>query len=119
MESNKDFAKRLENRTLQFTVMILKFTSTFNYSIESNVVRKQLSRSASSVGANYREANRARSKKDFKNKIGICVAEASETLYWLEIINEMKFTNYSNVEIFKEAKEILALFTSINKKLTI
>ncbi len=117
MKSNKDFAKSLEERTLQFSVMILKFTSTFKYSIESQVVRKQLSRCATSVGANYREANRARSKRDFKNKIGICVAEASETLYWLEIINKMKFTDHSNKDIFKEAKELLALFTSIHKKL--
>ena len=71
-----------------------------------------------SVGANYREANRSRSPKDFKNKIKISLAEASETDYWLEIIEELKITNDSRMnDLRKEAKELLAIFTSIANKL--
>jgi len=50
-------------------------------------VKNQITKSGTSIGANYYEANKARSKADFKNKIGICKSEANETIYWLEIIN--------------------------------
>ncbi len=85
---------------------------------EALVVRNQLSKSGTSIGANYREANRSRSKKDFKNKIRISLAEASETDYWLEIIEELNWIKKENIiEIRKEAKELLAIFTSIANKL--
>lgn len=88
-QSNKDFAKELEKRTLLFAVDILKFSSSLPNSPESMVVRNQVSKSGISIGVNYREANRARSKRDFKNKINIYVAEASETDYWCEIIEHL------------------------------
>jgi four helix bundle protein len=50
------------------------------------VIKNQITKSGTSIGANYREANRARSKADFRNKIKICESEASETVYWLELI---------------------------------
>ena len=50
------------------------------------MIRNQLTKAGTSIGANYREANRARSKADFRNKISICEGEASETKYWLEIM---------------------------------
>jgi len=53
---------------------------------ESKVIKNQLTKSGTSMGANYREANRSRSKADFKSKIRICESEVSETQYWLEII---------------------------------
>lgn len=56
---------------------------------ESLVLRNQLTKSGTSIGANYHEANRLRSPKDFKNKIKINLGEASETDYWLEIIEEL------------------------------
>jgi four helix bundle protein len=58
---------------------------------EARVIRNQITKSGTSIGANYREANRARSKADFKNKIKICESEASETQYWLEMISELNF----------------------------
>lgn len=118
MMENKEFAKKLELRTLQFAISIIKLSASLPQSAESLVIRNQLSKSGTSIGANYREANRSRSKKDFKNKINISVGEASETVYWLEIIYELKWLEQNSLkEIMKESKELLAIFTSISNKL--
>ena len=83
---------------------------------EGRVIRYQICKSGSSIGANYREANRARSLADFRSKIGICEGEASETLYWLEIIQESGMNKKEITErLYHETKEILAIFTSIGK----
>ena len=81
----------MERRTLKFGIDIIRLSTTLPSTLESRVVRNQITKSGASVGANYREANRARSKADFKNKIKICESEASETQYWLEIISESNF----------------------------
>ena len=118
MMENKEFAKKLELRTLQFAISIIKLSASLPQSAESLVIRNQLSKSGTSIGANYREANRSRSKKDFKNKINVSVSEASETVYWLEIIYELKWLEQNSLkEIMKESKELLAIFTSISNKL--
>lgn len=118
MASNKEFSTQLEQRTLNFSVFVLKFLATLPKTTECVVVRNQLAKSATSVGANYREANRSRSQKDFKNKISICVSEASETLYWLEIVEAMDWgAEMIILDLKKESKELLALFTSIHQKL--
>ncbi|MFC4722054.1 four helix bundle protein [Geojedonia litorea] len=115
---NKEFAKKLELRTLQFAVSIISLSASLPKSAEALVIRNQLSKSGTSIGANYREANRSRSKKDFKNKINISVSEASETEYWLEIILELNWLEPNALkEIMKESKELLAIFTSISNKL--
>ncbi|MGB6267952.1 MAG: four helix bundle protein [Olleya sp.] len=116
--TNKEFAQVLEKRTIVFAIEILRLSSSLPNTPESLVLRNQLSKSGTSVGANYREANRSRSPKDFKNKISISLAEASETEYWLEIIEEMKLSNNPNISKMRiEAKELLAIFTSIVSKL--
>ena len=116
--TNKEFAERLEKRTIKFAVEIINLSASLPKTTEALVVRNQLSKSGTSVGVNYREANRSRSKKDFKNKIKISLAEASETDYWLEIVEEINWITKENLkEIRKEAKELLAIFTSIAKKL--
>lgn len=115
---NKEFGKELEKRTIAFAIKVLKLSSMLPDTSEAKVVRCQLAKSGSSVGANYREANRARSKADFKNKISISEAEASETGFWLEIINEMEWLPKEDVNsVKKEADEILAIFTSVGKKM--
>ena len=83
---NKQFARELEKRTRDFAVRIIELSAALPKTVEGNVIRNQLTKSGTSIGANYREANRVRSKADFRNKIGICESEASETQYWFEII---------------------------------
>ena len=78
---NKEFGKQLEKRTLAFSISILKLSGKLPSSQEARVIKNQISKSGTSVGANYREANRSRSKADFKNKIRISEGEASETIY--------------------------------------
>lgn len=115
---NKEFAKKLEYRTRQLGISIIKLSSALPNSIEAKVIKNQITKSGTSVGANYREANRSRSKRDFKNKIKISESEASETEYWLEIINDLNWIENDKLNlVMKEAKELLALFTSISNKL--
>ena len=113
----RDFAKELEKRTLKFAVQIIRLSTTLPNTPEAKVVRNQLTKCGTSVGANYREANRSRSKADFKNKITICETEASETQYWLEVIIEVGWKSYDQVKPeYEECSELLAIFTSIGKK---
>lgn len=115
---NKEFAKKLELRTLQFAKSIISLSASLPKSAEAMVIRNQITKSGTSIGANYREANRSRSKKDFRNKIKISESEASETVYWLEIIQELNWLDSILLkEIMKESKELLAIFSSISKKL--
>jgi len=65
---NKEFSKQLEKRTRKFGVSIIRLSTELPNSPESMVIRNQITKSATSIGANYREANRSRSKADFKNK---------------------------------------------------
>lgn len=65
--TNKEFAEILEKRSIKFSIDILNLSSNLPNTTEAKVVRNQLSKSATSIGANYREANRSRSKNDFKN----------------------------------------------------
>lgn len=115
---NKEFAKELEKRTKKFAVRVLKLSAQLPNTPEAKVIRNQFSKSGTSIGANYREANRSRSKPDFVNKIRISESEASETGYWLEIIQEMEWLSDDKlVDTMKEANELLAIFTSISKNL--
>ena len=115
---NKEFSKQLEKRTKNFAISIIKLSVLLPNTHESKVIKHQITKSGTSIGANYREANRSRSKADFKNKIKICESEASETVYWLEIILDLNYYDIEKVQfILNEANEILAIFTSIGKTL--
>ena len=115
---NKEFANELEKRTIKFAVRIIKLSISLPKSEEGRVIKNQITKSGTSIGANYREANRARSKADFKNKVKISESEASETQYWLEIIEDMKWIRNDKLELIKnECSELVAIFTSITSKL--
>ena len=115
---NKQFAKELEKRTRQFAVRIIKLSSCLPNTSEGSVLRNQITKSGTSIGANYREANRSRSNADFKNKIKICESEASETQYWLEVIVEAKMLSWQQIKPdYDECSELPAIFTSISNKL--
>ena len=114
---NKEFSKLLEKRTRDFGVRIIRLSTALPDTPEGREVRRQISKSGPSVGANYREANRARSKADFRSKIKICQSEASETQYWLEMIGELKWLSWERLKPeYDECSELLAIFTSISKK---
>lgn len=116
--TNKEFAVKLEKRTVKFAIEVINLSTSLPNTTEALVLRNQLTKSGTSIGANYRESNRSRSKKDFKNKIKISLAEASETDYWLEIIETLNWSDKRILDpLRKESKELLAIFTSIAHKL--
>lgn len=115
--SNKEFGKALEKRTREFAVRIIHLSMKLPDTPEGRVVRNQMTKSGTSIGANYREANRARSKADFKNRIKICESEASETQYWLEVIVAVKWFPWAEVKSdYEECGELLGIFTSAASK---
>ena len=109
--------KDLEKRTKAFALNVIKFVSSLPRNRESDVLGKQLLRSATSIGANYREANRGVSRADFANKVGTVQKEAAETQYWLELLIESAIAKDAAAELHKESSELLAIFASIGKKL--
>ena len=115
--NNKDFAKGLEERTKEFALRILRLSAGMPKTPEALVIRNQITKSGTSVGANYREANRSRSRADFMNRIKICESEASETQYWLELITAADWLPKEKVAAaHNECSELLAIFTSIARK---
>jgi len=115
---NRKFSYDLEQRTKKFAVMIIRLSMSLPNTQEGRVIRNQITKSGTSIGANYREANRARSKADFKNKIRICESEASETQYWIELIIETGWISKEKISAeYAECSELLAIFTTIGKKL--
>jgi four helix bundle protein len=117
---NKEFSKELEKRTREFAVRIIRLSIKLPNTPESKVIKNQITKSGTSIGANYREANRSRSKADFRNKIRICESEASETQYWLEVIVDSNWLNREEVKTdYEECSELLAIFTSIGKKVSL
>jgi len=114
--TRKEFARDLEKRTRQFAVRVIRLSTLLPNTPEGRVIRTQITKAGTSVGANYREANRSRSKADFKNKIRICESEASETQYWLEVMTEANMLSWEIIKSdHKECSELLAIFTSIGK----
>ncbi len=112
---NKEFSKQLQYRTKAFAIRIIRLSASLPNTVEGKIVRNQLTKAGTSVGANYREANRSRSKADFKNKIRICESESNESCYWLEITSDMEWIHSSSE--LTESNELLAIFTSIGKNL--
>jgi four helix bundle protein len=109
--------KDLEPRTKRFALAVIDFVSSLPRSREADVLARQLLRSATSIGANYREANRAVSRPDFANKIGTIQKEAAETQYWIELLIESGIAKSTTADLHKEATELVAIFTAIGRKL--
>lgn len=103
----------LKQRTKHFNLDCIAFCRAVPKSRELDSLVRQLIRSSSSVGANYRAANRAKSDKDFINKLKIVEEEADESMYWLEVFKEILKDNQSeNKRLIKEASELVAITVS-------
>jgi TIGR02436 family protein len=108
-----DIAEQLRTRTKKFALRILSLTDCLPNSPKGWVLGKQVLRSGTSVGANYRAATRAKSRADFIAKLGIVVEEADETQYWLELIGDSGLIKPSQLAALqKEAAELTAIFTA-------
>jgi four helix bundle protein len=106
----------LEGRTLEFSLGIISFVAGFPKSSTGLVIGRQLLKSATSIGANYREANRAESKSDFIHKVGIAEKEASESEYWLLSCQRAKLGADGIDGLLDEARQLLAILTTIGRK---
>jgi four helix bundle protein len=106
----------LKRRTQKFAVDVIKFIEELPRKHSLDVLSKQLLRSSTSIGANYRSACRGKSTADFINKIIIVEEEADESIYWLELIEQSALTNSNSISsLKKEANELTAIFTAIGK----
>ncbi len=106
----------LQTRTLKFAVNVIKLFETVPNSPSLNILSKQLIRSATSIGANYRSACKGKSTADFINKIIISEEEADESIYWFELIEASDLISASLIApLKKEATELTAIFTAIGK----
>jgi len=116
-QSNTEFKQALEQRTMRFAASVINALAKLPYRAALKCTISQLSRSATSIGANYREANHCESRQDFIHKISIVLKEANETLYWLDILDLFDFLSLEEKQLFKpcrqEAEEMYALFLSI------
>jgi four helix bundle protein len=106
-------SKELKERTKKFAIDVVKLVETFPKTNAGFVIGRQLIKSATSVGANYRSACRAKSKKDFISKISIVEEESDESLYWLEIALDLQLGDINKIKmLLDEANQLTAIFTS-------
>jgi len=106
----------LTERTKRFALRIIELVASLPKNRVANVIGYQIMKSGTSIGANYREAKRARSQADFVAKIGICEQETDETLYWLELLSESGVVSpYRLTELIDEANQLLAIFIASSK----
>ena len=111
MTEKEIFIKGLKQRTKKFAVDVIMSCDSLKICKASSVVTYQLVKSATSTGANYRAACRARSKAEFFSKICIVVEEADESEYWLEIIEEADLSNNKQelIRLKNEVNEIVKI----------
>ena len=107
----------LRERTKEFALRIVRMFSALPKTTEAQVLGKQVLRSGTSVGANYREAHRARSDAEFVSKIGDCLKELEETAYWLELLTDSGILPEPKLtSLIDETNQLTAIFTTISKK---
>jgi four helix bundle protein len=111
-----DKPRDLAPRTKTFALNIIRFYSSLPKTTVAQVLGRQLLRSGTSVGAHYREANRAKSTADFISKIEGALQELDETTYWLDLASaSMTTTTSATGELLVEANELIAILVSVVK----
>ncbi|MDD3498713.1 MAG: four helix bundle protein [Candidatus Moranbacteria bacterium] len=111
-----EFSKKydLEERTAVFGENVIELCKIIPHTDITIVIIRQLIRAATSIGANYMEANGASSKKDFRNKIFICKKEAQESKHWLRMLAKAHDNKKDEInELWQEAKELSMIFHKI------
>ena len=106
----------LEERTAVFAERVIEFAAEVERNAVTLPLITQLVRSATSIGANYCEADDAESKKDFRHKIGLCRKEARETKYWFRMIAHAASLSKQRARpLWQEAKELHLIFSKIRR----
>ena len=113
VERKRMNSDELKARTKQFTLRVIRLVESLPRGRTADVIGRQLLRSGTSVGANYRAACRAKSTADFISKMGTVEEESDESLYWMELLIEAKIVESDKLEsLMKEADELLAITVS-------
>jgi len=106
----------LRDRTKRFALNVIRFCKTLPDTAECRVIRDQLLRSATSVGANYRAACHARSRKDFIAKLALVEEEADESQFWLELLEKLEVgTNNAVIDLRNEANQLASMIVASKK----
>jgi four helix bundle protein len=106
----------LKRRTKDFALGCIKIVEALPGTRTADVIGRQLLRSATSVGANYRAACRAKSRRDFAYKVDIAIEEAGESLYWLELLVEVSLAREDLLRpLRREGNEIVAILTASSR----
>src|SRR2546423_6141782 len=114
----KDEKDDLRQRTKRFALRVIKLYESLPRSGSANVLGHQLLRSGTSIGANFREAHRARSDAEFVSKVGDSLKELEETAYWLELLAESGTVSAKKLTLLMdETSQLTAILTSIVKKI--
>src|SRR5207248_6600519 len=106
-------AEELKRRTKQFGLRVIRLYRALPRNGEAQVIGRQLLRSGTSVGANYRAVCRARSSAEFVSKLGIVIEEADESLYWLEMLLDSGTVRANRLgALMAEAGELISIFAA-------
>ncbi len=117
MRDEKIPPMELSLRTKEFALRVIRLYCSLPKSTQAQVLGKQALRSGTSVGANFREAKRSRSKSEFIAKVGDCLKELDETSYWLELLVESGIISSAKMKgLYQECDELIAILTTISKK---
>jgi four helix bundle protein len=116
-ESPRDYQSDLRKRTKAFALRIIKLSGALPAGRVGEVIGRQILKSGTSIGANWREATRASSKRHFISTTEICIREADETLYWLELLAESEAVRPSRLAaISDECNQLVAILTATAKR---
>src|ERR1035437_3943325 len=112
-----DHKEDLPHRTVRYSLAVMDLSEFIPNNPRGWVISKQVLRSGTSVGAQYREACRAKSDPDFISKLEGSLQELDETLYWFELLQESKLVVPERIDALKqETNELISIFTTIVKK---
>jgi four helix bundle protein len=112
----KVYASNLSERLLRFAVEVIKMIGEIERKKEFDVIKYQLSKAATSIGANYEESQ-STTRKEFPTKIRICVREGLESKYWLRVIRALEVLNKARIEpLLRENEEIVKILKTILRK---
>ena len=107
----------LRDRTKEFALRVVRMFSALPKTTEAQVLGRQILRSGTSIGANYREAYRARSKAEFISKCGESLRELEETAYWIELLIDSGIVTAARLaDLRTECDELIAIFVTILKR---
>ena len=117
MKNEKTPPVELSARTKEFALRMIRLYCSLPKNTQAQVLGKQALRSGTSVGANFREAKRSRSRAEFISIIGVCIKELDETAYWLELLVESDIVSSRKLkDLCHECDQLIAILTTISKK---